>query len=84
MADWWSCWIVSISPAILKSVELTLRSWINYGLQETMAPSHKQWLIPFAIQLVPAGCLLFGAFWLKESPRWLFTKDKREEAMKNL
>ncbi|KAK3203468.1 hypothetical protein GRF29_112g1356303 [Pseudopithomyces chartarum] len=58
--------------------------WINYGLQETMAPSHKQWIIPFAVQLIPAGCLLFGAIWMKESPRWLFTKGKREQAMKNL
>ncbi|KAF1978584.1 quinate permease [Bimuria novae-zelandiae CBS 107.79] len=58
--------------------------WINYGLQETMEPSHKQWMIPFAIQLVPAGCLLMGVFWMRESPRWLFTKGKREQAMKNL
>lgn len=58
--------------------------WINYGLDETMAPSHKQWLIPFAVQLIPAGLLLVGAFWIKESPRWLFQKGRREEAMRNL
>ncbi|KAF2687183.1 general substrate transporter [Lentithecium fluviatile CBS 122367] len=58
--------------------------WINYGLQETMAPSHTQWIIPFAVQLIPAGCLLIGALWMKESPRWLFTKGKREQAMANL
>jgi hypothetical protein len=49
-----------------------------------MVPSHEQWIIPFAIQLVPAGCLLLGATWLKESPRWLFAKGRREQAMKNL
>lgn len=32
--------------------------WINYGVLENVAPSTKQWLIPFAIQLVPSG--LFG------------------------
>jgi sugar porter (SP) family MFS transporter len=58
--------------------------WINYGLQETMAPSHKQWIIPFAVQLIPAGLLLMGAFWIKESPRWLFTNGEREQALKNL
>lgn len=49
-----------------------------------MAPSRKQWMIPFAIQLVPAGLLLIGAVWLKESPRWLFMKGQRELAIKNL
>ncbi|KAH8657985.1 general substrate transporter [Xylariales sp. PMI_506] len=58
--------------------------WINYGVNQTMAPSHKQWIIPFAIQLIPAGLLLFGAFWIKESPRWLFSKGRREEALANL
>ncbi|KAF2126609.1 general substrate transporter [Dothidotthia symphoricarpi CBS 119687] len=58
--------------------------WINYGLQETMAPSRRQWTIPFAVQLVPAGCLLIGALWMRESPRWSFSKGHREQAMKDL
>lgn len=58
--------------------------WINFGLNETMAPSHKQWIIPFAVQLIPAGILFAGAFWLHESPRWLLSKGKREQALKNL
>jgi hypothetical protein len=49
-----------------------------------MAPSHKQWIIPFAVQLIPGGILFFGAFWLKESPRYLLTKNKRERAIRNL
>ena len=49
-----------------------------------MAPSHRQWIIPFAVQLIPAGCLLIGAIWMKESPRWLFSKGKREQALDNL
>ncbi|KAI0126311.1 general substrate transporter [Xylariales sp. AK1849] len=58
--------------------------WINYGVNTTMAPSHRQWLIPFAVQLIPAGLLGIGAFWIKESPRWLLSRGKREQAMKNL
>jgi sugar porter (SP) family MFS transporter len=41
-------------------------------------------MIPFAVQLIPGGCLLIGAVWLKESPRWLFANNKREQALKNL
>ncbi|KAH6914768.1 general substrate transporter [Coprinopsis sp. MPI-PUGE-AT-0042] len=58
--------------------------WINYGLQETMAPSTRQWHIPFAVQLIPAGVLLLGALWLKESPRWNFANGKRDQAIKDL
>ncbi|KAL2263811.1 hypothetical protein VTK26DRAFT_4978 [Humicola hyalothermophila] len=58
--------------------------WINYGVNTTLAPTRSQWLIPFAVQLIPAGLLFIGLFWLKESPRWLFANGKREEAMKVL
>ena len=57
---------------------------INYGLNTTMAPSHKQWIIPFAVQLIPAGLLFLGALWIRESPRWLLSKNCREQAIKNL
>ncbi len=26
--------------------------WINYGVTEHIAPSHKQWIIAFAVQLI--------------------------------
>ena len=84
------------------SLKVVLTSW-QYGLTQTMAPSHKQWIIvraivsfrkmclltvlgiqPFAVQLIPAGLLFGGAFLLKESPRWLFSRGRREEGIKNL
>jgi sugar porter (SP) family MFS transporter len=58
--------------------------WINYGISKTLAPSHSQWLIPFAVQLIPGGLLLIGTVYLRESPRWLLTQNKREKAIKNL
>lgn len=53
-------------------------------MDETLPSTHKQWLIPFAVQLIPSGLLLFGAPFIKESPRWLFFRGRREEALKNL
>ncbi|KAK4187474.1 general substrate transporter [Podospora australis] len=58
--------------------------WINYGVNTTLAPTRSQWLIPFAVQLIPSGLLLIGAVWLKESPRWLFANGKKKEAMEVL
>jgi len=58
--------------------------WINYGISETLPPSRSQWLIPFAVQLIPGGLLLIGAVFLKESPRWLLNKGRREEGLRNL
>lgn len=58
--------------------------WINYGILETMPASRSQWLIPFAVQLIPAGLMFIGLFFIRESPRWLFEKGQRERAMSNL
>nr|OQO27315.1 Quinate permease [Rachicladosporium sp. CCFEE 5018] len=58
--------------------------WINYGISQTLPSNHAQWLIPFAVQLIPGGLLFIGAFWIKESPRWLLSKNRRAEALKNL
>ncbi|GAA5945683.1 sugar porter family MFS transporter, partial [Sporobolomyces koalae] len=59
--------------------------WINYGVTKHIPASHKQWLIPFAVQLIPGGLFLAGIpFFIKESPRWLITRNRRDEAVKNL
>ncbi|EXJ78918.1 quinate permease [Capronia epimyces CBS 606.96] len=55
-----------------------------YGISTTMAESHTQWLIPFAIQLIPGGLLTVGAFFLPETPRWLITNGKRSQGIKSL
>ncbi|KAI0466247.1 general substrate transporter [Xylaria cf. heliscus] len=58
--------------------------WINYGVNLHVPPTRTQWLIPFAVQLIPAGLLFLGAIWIKESPRWLISNDKREQGIANL
>lgn len=63
---------------------LTCSFRINYGISQTLAPSHSQWLIPFAVQLIPGGLLLFGTVWLRESPRWLIGNGQRDKGLANL
>ncbi|RAL58936.1 hypothetical protein DID88_009227 [Monilinia fructigena] len=58
--------------------------WINYGVSTTMPANHEQWIIPFAIQLIPAGLMFAGLFFIKESPRWLMSRGDRATALKNL
>lgn len=51
----------------------------------TLAPSRVQWLIPFAIQLLPGGLFVLGIpFFITESPRWLMSRGRRDAAIKNL
>lgn len=46
--------------------------WINYGLKINMKPSTSQWMIPFAIQLIPGGILILGMLFLPDSPRYVY------------
>ncbi|CAH2353641.1 low-affinity glucose transporter Hxt3p [[Candida] railenensis] len=58
--------------------------WINYGVLQNLPATRKQWLIPFAIQLVPSGLFWGGSFLIPESPRFLISKDKIDRARSNL
>ncbi|KAI5474883.1 MFS transporter, quinate permease [Pseudohyphozyma bogoriensis] len=59
--------------------------WINYGITQHIGPSKKQWFIPFAVQLIPGGLFAIGIpLVIKESPRWLISVNRRDEAIKNL
>lgn len=58
--------------------------WINYGVLQNIPSSTKQWMIPFAIQLVPSGIFWGLCFLLPESPRLLILRGKIDKARKNL
>jgi sugar porter (SP) family MFS transporter len=42
------------------------------------------WRIPFGLQLLPAGIMVFGLLTVKESPRWLASVGRSDEALRNL
>ncbi|KAF7936698.1 uncharacterized protein EAE97_008064 [Botrytis byssoidea] len=59
--------------------------WINFGMSQSVPYGRNQWLIPFAVQLIPAGIVLIGSLiCLKETPRWLWTRGRREQGVENL
>lgn len=49
-----------------------------------MAPGPGVWQIPFGVQLVPAGIMLIGLLFVKESPRFLASVGRSEQALQNL
>ncbi|KAH8431781.1 sugar porter family MFS transporter [Aspergillus melleus] len=62
--------------------------WINYGTNHIggTGPGQKDaaWLLPLALQLVPAAILGIGMIFMPFSPRWLVHHDREEEAKKVL
>lgn len=65
-------------------ISLSLAFWINYGVSKWKNPGDSQWRVPMAVQMIPGGLLLIGMIFQKESPRYLITKDRLEEATANL
>ncbi|KAM9935261.1 hypothetical protein OXX80_005164 [Metschnikowia pulcherrima] len=53
--------------------------WLDFGL--SYVNSSVQWRFPVAFQIFFAAILFFGIMNLPESPRWLVSKDRKEEAM---
>ncbi|OJJ57440.1 hypothetical protein ASPSYDRAFT_69611 [Aspergillus sydowii CBS 593.65] len=55
--------------------------WINYGVEKSVDPSgDRQWFIPITFQFIPATLMIIGLVFLCESPRWYYTRERREEA----
>lgn len=46
-----------------------------------MAPAAAQYRLVQAIPLIPVGIALIASFSLSDTPRWLASKDRREEAL---
>ncbi|KAL2810624.1 general substrate transporter [Aspergillus granulosus] len=62
---------------------IMLAFWINYGSLLHLNGT-AQYLVPLALQALPAVLLLIGMLLNNESPRWLAKQDRWEEARQTL
>ncbi|KAL4921560.1 general substrate transporter [Aspergillus aurantiobrunneus] len=62
---------------------IMLAFWINYGSLLHISGA-AQYLVPLAMQALPAILLLIGMLLCNESPRWLAKQDRWEEARATL
>ncbi|KAH8660054.1 general substrate transporter [Xylariales sp. PMI_506] len=70
---------------IMLQIALVFGFWVNYGVNKNISGTDfKQWRIPVAIQFVPAALLLITLSPMIESPRWLASKGKMQQAAKAL
>ncbi|KJA25517.1 hypothetical protein HYPSUDRAFT_199669 [Hypholoma sublateritium FD-334 SS-4] len=88
-------YISEVSPAAIRGrlIGLYELGWqigavvgffINYGINKHIPQSNKQWIISFAVQLIPGGLLCIGTLFIAESPRWLASRDRTDQALRNL
>lgn len=54
-------------------------AWITFGTREI--DSTWSWRLPSLLQLLPSLIQLSTIWFLPESPRWLISNDRHEEAM---
>lgn len=70
---------------IMLQIALVFGFWVNYGVNKNISPeTSKQWHVPVAVQFIPAGLLVLTMIPMIESPRWLASKGKTQQAAKAL
>ncbi|KAG6843055.1 hypothetical protein H0H93_002429, partial [Arthromyces matolae] len=69
---------------IMVAIGVMISYFMNFGIGIHIKTGPNIWRIPFGFQLVPAGILGFGLLTIKESPRWLASVGRRDEALRNL
>ncbi|KAK8015379.1 MFS quinate transporter [Apiospora arundinis] len=75
--------VVSLYMVVLLSF-LTIGFFISYGAQEHMAATRMQYRLVISIVLIPTGLALLGSFFIADTPRWLASQDRTEEAIRVL
>ena len=56
-----------------------INTWLSFGTKHI--PSDWSWRIPTIIQGAPSLIQIIFIWWIPESPRWLISKDRSDEAL---
>ncbi|KFA64401.1 hypothetical protein S40285_01109 [Stachybotrys chlorohalonatus IBT 40285] len=72
--------VVSIYMVILLSF-LMIGFFISYAVSETMDPSRAQYRIVLGMGVIPVGLAFIATFFLQDTPRWLASQDRGDEAV---
>lgn len=70
---------------LMLRVALVFGFWVNHAMNKNISPdARKQWMIPVAVQFIPAGLLVASFAFLIESLRWLVSRNRIQQATKAL
>lgn len=72
--------VVSIYMVILL-LFLTAGFFISYAAEKGLSASREQYRLVISVCLIPTGLALIGSMFLSDTPRWLASQNRGEEAM---
>ncbi|KAL7793208.1 general substrate transporter [Trichoderma ceciliae] len=72
--------VVSIYMVLLLSF-LMFGFFISYGARKSLPPSRGQYRVVLCVPLIPGGIALFFSFFIRDTPRWLASKGRSDEAL---
>ncbi|KAI9170713.1 Quinate permease [Paramyrothecium foliicola] len=76
--------LLTVQYACCQQLGVVFGFFINYGVTKHYAGTQKQWMLPTALQLVPAVVWLVGCTFTPETPRFVLAQNKRSEALATL
>jgi sugar porter (SP) family MFS transporter len=76
--------LLTLQYAACQQLGVVLGFFINYGVTKQYTGTDTQWMLPTLLQLLPAALWGIGTFVCPESPRWLRSVGRREEAVATL